>query len=102
MKLIRLYSFRCPTAKSLPLGHKSTLPPSSQVFANGLLSPPPAWQKEYELFQEHRSKLRLRLHIPWRAEGQGVDLQIYLGLFTLPQKSCGAQGLHHPLPKSCG
>lgn len=73
MKLIRLHSFRCPTAKALPLEHKSMLPPSSQGFANGLLSPPPPWQKEYELYQEHRSKLWLRLYIPSRAEGQGVD-----------------------------
>lgn len=36
MELIRLYSFRRPTAKFPPLEYKSMLFPSSQVFANGL------------------------------------------------------------------
>lgn len=40
MKLIRLYSFRRPTAKFPRLEYKSTLSPSSQVFATGLLLSP--------------------------------------------------------------
>lgn len=66
MKLIRLYSFWCPTAKLHPSEYKSMLSPSSQAFANGLPSP---WQKQYELFQEQESKPVLRYDTSSGAEG---------------------------------
>lgn len=74
MKLIRLYSFRHPTAKFPPLEYKSTLFPSPQVFANGLPPSPSSLSpfqdsNDYKFFQEQKSKFRLRFTTPSGAEG---------------------------------
>lgn len=101
MKLIRLYSFRCPTAKSLPLENKSTLPPS-QVFANGLLSPPPPLHLS---LAEGIWIISARVNSCWDCtHPRGLRDKVwiskqYLGLFALPQKPRAAQGPDHSWPK---
>lgn len=101
MKLIRLYSFRCPTAKSLPLENKSTLPPS-QVFANGLLSPPPPLHLS---LAEGIWIISARVNSCWDCtHPRGLRDKVwiskqYLGLLALPQKPRAAQGPDHSWPK---